>query len=210
MLSLFINAPIDESTILEKPPVPTLTDNINRPELLFYDYQKRTYDLQDQLLKSQLRPKFNFFVQGGYGRPGLNMLSNDFALYALGGIRLNWNLGSLYTFKNQQQLLDINRKTIDVQKETFLFNINLTQKQQNAELAKYFELLKKDGDIISLRESVKNAAAAQLENGVLSAHDYITQVTAEDHARQSLILHNIELLQSQYNYQNTTGNIKKQ
>ena len=210
MLSLFIHAPIDESTILEKPPVPTLTDNINRPELLFYDYQKRTYDLQDQLLKSQLRPKFNFFVQGGYGRPGLNMLSNDFALYALGGIRLNWNLGSLYTFKNQQQLLDINKKTIDVQKETFLFNINLTQKQQNAELAKYFELLKKDGDIISLRESVKNAAAAQLENGVLSAHDYITQVTAEDHARQNLILHNIELLQSQYNYQNTTGNIKKQ
>ena len=97
-----------------------------------------------------------------------------------------------------------------MQKETFLFNTSLTQKQQNAELAKYFELLKKDGDIISLRESVKNAAAAQLENGVLSAHDYITQVTAEDHARQSLILHNIELLQSQYNYQNTTGNIKKQ
>ena len=210
MLSLFINTAIDENTILEKPPVPVFTDNINRPELLFYDYQKKTFDLQDQLLKSQLRPKFNFFVQGGYGRPALNMLSNDFALYALGGVRLNWNLGSLYTLKNQKQLLDINRKTIDVQKETFLFNTSLTQKQQSSEVAKYMELLKEDDEIILLRQSVKNAAAAQLENGVLSSHDYITQVTAENHARQSLILHDIQLLQSQYNYQNTTGNIKKQ
>ena len=210
MLSLFINTAIDENTILEKPPVPVFTDNINRPELLFYDYQKKTFDLQDQLLKSQLRPKFNFFVQGGYGRPALNMLSNDFALYALGGVRLNWNLGSLYTLKNQKQLLDINRKTIDVQKETFLFNTSLTQKQQSSEVAKYMEMLKEDDEIILLRQSVKNAAAAQLENGVLSSHDYITQVTAENHARQSLILHDIQLLQSQYNYQNTTGNIKKQ
>lgn len=209
MLSLFVNSKLDENTILEKPATAILSDNINRPELLFYDYQKKTFDLQDELLKTQLRPKFNLFVQGGYGRPGLNMLSNDFSLYSIGGLRLNWNLGSLYTFKNQKQLIDINRKTIDVQKETFLFNTNIVQKQQNAELAKYLELLKKDESIIALRESVKNAAAAQLENGVLSAHDYITQVISEDQARQNFILHNIQLLQAQYNYQNTTGNIKK-
>lgn len=209
MLSLFVNHRLDENTILENPATAILSDNINRPELLFYDYQKKTFDLQDELLKTQLRPKFNLFVQGGYGRPGLNMLSNDFSLYSIGGLRLNWNLGSLYTLKNQKQLIDINRKTIDVQKETFLFNTNIVQKQQNAELAKYLELLKKDESIIALRESVKNAAAAQLENGVLSAHDYITQVISEDQARQNFILHNIQLLQAQYNYQNTTGNIKK-
>ncbi|MDE3143452.1 MAG: TolC family protein [Bacteroidota bacterium] len=209
MLSLFVNSKLDENTILEKPATTILSDNINRPELLFYDYQKKTYDLQDEFLKTQLRPKFNLFVQGGYGRPGLNMLSNDFSLYSIGGLRLNWNLGSLYTLKNQKQLIDINKKTIDVQKETFLFNTNIIQKQQNAELAKYLELLKKDESIIALRESVKNAAAAQLENGVLSAHDYITQVIAEDQSRQNFILHNIQLLQAQYNYQNTTGNIKK-
>ena len=56
---------------------------------------------------------------------------------------------------------------------------------------------------------MKKAAAAQLENGVLSAHDYINQVNAEDQARQSLILHQTQLLQAQYNYQNTVGNIKK-
>jgi outer membrane protein TolC len=210
MLGLFINEPLDDTTILEKPAEPAITDSINRPELLFYDYQKRVYDLQDQLLKVQLHPKLSFFAQGGYARPGLNLLSNDFEWYYIGGLRVSWNLGSWYTLKKQKQLLDINRKTLDVQKETFLFNTQITQKQQSAEMGQYIELLKKDNDIIALRESVKNAASAQLENGVLSAHDYITEVNAEDEARQNLILHEVQLLQVQFNYQNTTGNIKNQ
>jgi outer membrane protein TolC len=210
MLSLFINNTLDDSTILERPIAPLLTDNINRPELLVYDYQKRTYDLQGHLLNAQLRPKFSFFAQGGYGRPGLNMLSNNFAWYYIGGLRLNWNLGNQYTFKNQQHLLDINRKALDIQKETFLLNTNIVLKQQNADEKKYLELIQKDDAIIVLRESVKKAAGAQLENGVLSAHDYINEVNAEDQARLNLILHRVQLLQAQFNYQNTTGNIKTQ
>ncbi|SRR5579871_80543 len=210
MLGLFINLSLDEKTALEKPSSPNITDSVSRHELTLYDYQKRNYDLQDRLLDVQLRPKFSLFIQGGYGRPGLNFLNNNFQWYYIGGLRLNWNLGSLYTLKNQRQILDINRKTLDIQKETFLFNTHIAQKQQNAEIAKYAALMKKDDEIISLRESVKNAANAQLENGVLSAHDYITQVNAEDQARQNLILHETQLLQSQYNYQNTIGNIKIQ
>ena len=97
-----------------------------------------------------------------------------------------------------------------MQKETFLFNNALTLKQQNEDVAKYLELMSKDESIIILRESVKKAASAQLENGVLSAHDYITEVNAEDQARQNLILHKVQMLQSRFNYQNTVGNIKTQ
>ena len=210
MLSVFINNPINENTVLEKPAEPGYTETINRPELLSYDYQKKTYDLQDDLLKAQLMPKLGFFAQGGYARPGLDPLSNNFQWYYIGGLRLSWNLGGLYTLKNQRKLLDVGRETLDIQKEVFLFNTNLTQKQQNADIVKYTELVSKDDAIIALRESVKNAAAAQLENGVLSARDYITEVNAEDQARQNLILHNMQLLQAQYSYQNTTGNIKNQ
>ena len=133
------------------------------------------------------------------------MLSNNFAWYYIGGLRFSWNLGSWYTLKNQRQLLDINKKTLDIQKETFLFNTNITGKQQDEAAKKYLELIQKDDVIIALRESVKKAAGAQLENGVLSAHDYITQVNAEDEARQNLILHEVQLLQAQYNYQSTMG-----
>jgi len=208
MLALFVNRPLDENTVLEKPAEPGLSQTVSRPELLSYEYQKKTFDLQDKLLSTQLRPHVGFFAQGGYGRPGLNPLSNDFQWYYIGGLKLSWNLGSLYTLKNQRRLLDINRENLDIQKETFLFNTTITQKQQNADIDKYAQLLKTDDAIIALRASVKNAASAQLENGVLSAHDYLTQVNAEDQARQNLILHEVQLLQEQYSYQNTIGNIK--
>ncbi|HUZ59467.1 MAG TPA: TolC family protein [Hanamia sp.] len=207
MLDLFIDAKPGDSTILEKPAAPTLTDSITRPELLGYDSQKKIFDLQDKLLSDQLRPKISFFAQGGYGRPGLNFLSNNFEWYYLGGLRLNWNFGSLYTIKNQKRLLNINKNSLEIQKETFLFNTKISQRQQNENVQKYDSLLDKDDAIINLRASVKKAAYAQLENGVLSAHDYINQVNAEDQARQTKILHEMQLLQAQYSYQNIVGNI---
>ncbi len=104
-------------------------------------------------------------------------------------------------------MLDINKNSQDIQKETFIFNTKISQLQQNENVQKYDSLLDKDDAIIDLRASVKKAAYAQLENGVLSAHDYITQVNAEDQARQTKILHEMQLLQAQYSYQNIVGNI---
>lgn len=209
MLGLFIGSSLSDSTILEKPAAPALASNITRPELLAFEYQKKIFDLQGKLLQDQLKPRISFFVQGGYGRPGLNFLSNHFEWYYMGGVRLSWNFGSLYSLKNNQHLLDINKNSLDVQKETFLFNTKISQIQQNRNVQKYDSLLEKDNAIIELRASVKKAAFAQLENGVLSAHDYINQVNAEDQARQSRILHEIQLLQAQYSYQNIAGIIKK-
>ena len=206
MLGLIINTSLSDSTILEKPAAPSLTNKINRPELLAFDYQKQIIDLQGKLLNDQLKPKISFFVQGGYGRPALNFLSNNFEWYYIGGLRLSWNFGSLYTLKNQQHLLDINKHSLDIQKETFLFNTKVSQQQQDANVEKYSQLIQKDDTIIDLRASVKKAAYAQLENGVLSAHDYINEVNAEDKARQNKILHEMQLLQAQYSYQNIVGN----
>jgi outer membrane protein TolC len=207
MLGIFISRVLDQNSVLQRPGVPELADSISRPELLFYDYQKRAYDLQDDLLKVQLRPKLSFFVQGGYARPGLNFLSDNFAFYYYGGVRFSWNLGSLYSLKNSRQLSQISRQNLDVQKETFLFNTKITQKQGYTDIQKYLELVKEDDQIVALRESVKKASSAQLENGVLSARDYITEVNLEDQARQSRIVHEMQLLQAEYAYQSVVGSV---
>lgn len=207
MLGIFIDARLDDSTILEKPAAPTLSHNITRPELLAFDYQKQLYDLHGELLKDQTKPRISFFVQGGFGRPALNFLSNEFEWFYMGGLRLSWNFGSLYTLKNDQHLLELNKNSLDIQKEVFLFNTKISQVQQNENVQKFDSLIDKDDRIVDLRTSVKKAAFAQLENGVLSAHDYINQVNAEDQARQDKILHEAQLLQAQYSYQNIVGNI---
>ncbi|MBL7835619.1 MAG: TolC family protein [Cyclobacteriaceae bacterium] len=206
MLGLFINRQLDAGTALEKPKALVVSPEINRPEITLYDSQNKTIDAQYKMLTARNLPRLNLFVQGGYGRPALNMLSNDFEAYYIGGVRLNWSLSGLYTLKKDKALLDLNRQTIAVQKETFLFNTHYTLRQQSAEVNKYSELLTSDNDIIALRTRVKQTASAQLENGVITSNDYLREVNAEDKARQNKIVHEIQMLMAQYAQQTTTGN----
>ena len=206
MLSHFIGIVIDENTILLKPSPQLVSNTINRPELKLYDLQKKTFDLQSKLITAKNLPRFSLFFQGGLGRPALNMLSNGVQGYYIGGLRLNWNLAGFYTYNKEKKMLAVNQSFIDIQRETFLFNTNLNLRQQNSEIAKVQELIVTDNDIISLRESVKNTTKIQLENGTATTNDYLISVNAEDQARQNLILHEIQLLMAQYNYQTTSGN----
>ena len=206
MLSLFINKQLDENTELETPKSVTISESIHRPELSYYDYQKKNDDLQEKMLKATNRPKAMFFFQGGYALPGLNGFNVDPAWYYITGLKVSWSAGGLYTLHNQKQILNIDRQTIDVQKETFLFNTNLSLKQQSSEFIKLKQLIAIDNDIITQRTAVKDVSKAQLDNGVITVHDYLSELDAEDAAKQNLLLHQVQLLMDEYNYQNTSGN----
>ena len=206
MLAVFIGQPVDEKTQLVMPAQIVTDPTIKRPELLLYDLNKKIYDVQDQQLKTAYLPKFDAFIQGAYGRPTLNFIDNDFGAWYLGGVRMVWNVGSLYTLKNSRASLRINRESVDVDKETFIYNTNLTLRKQNQEIIKYEALLRQDEKVISLRSSLVKSAQAQLENGVVTVHDFISKTNDENLAKQSKILHFIQLIQAQYEYKNTTGN----
>jgi outer membrane protein TolC len=206
MLALFIGKSSDENTVLEKPHRQMLTPTINRPELKLYDLQKKSFDVQEKLITAKNLPRLSAFFQGGFGRPGLNMLDNDFQGYYIGGLRLSWNITGFYTYKNEKKMLANNQSLIDIQRETFLFNTNLTLKQQNADITKMQDLIETDKSIVILRESVKNTTQNQLTYGTATTNDYLIAVNAEDQAKQSLILHEIQLLMTEYNAQTTAGN----
>jgi outer membrane protein TolC len=206
-LALFLGKPLDENVILEKPQIDpgVYNDDIVRPELKLYEYQTKSTLQQYRLISAQNLPKTSLFVQGGYGRPGLNMLKNGFDLYYMGGIRMSWSLGGLYTKRKEREQVDINKKIIAIQKETFLLNTNSRLKRQQAEMERLEKLVQSDKEIIMLRKSVTDAAKAQLENGVITANDYLKEINAEDQARQSLLTHEVQLLQAQIIYQTISG-----
>lgn len=206
MLGLFIQQPLDAGVALEKPVVVQLNTGINRPELRLFAAQRQIFDAQNKLISARNLPRASLFFQGGYGRPALNFLSNDFESYYIGGLRFTWNLANFYSSKNERHNLAINQDIIGLQQETFLFNTNLTLKQQNAEIAKLQALITSDQQIIQLRENVSTTAKNQLEYGTITSNDYITYLNAADQAQQGLLLHQIQLLLAQYNAKTTAGN----
>ena len=206
MLGLFINKSLSESIRLAEPQTVAVSSTIKRPELTLYDYQRNSYDIQDKMLTSNYLPKLSAFFQGGYGRPGLNMLSNDFSWYYIGGIKFSWSLGNLYTLNNNRQLYQIDREQIDLQKQTFILNTNIQLSQQNGTILQLQEIIQKDNDIVSKRTEVTADAKIRMENGALTVHDYLSELDSENQARQNKLLHQVQLIQAMYNYQNTSGN----
>jgi outer membrane protein TolC len=161
--------------------------------------------LQQNLIRARNKPKTNLFIQGGYGRPALNLLKNQFDFYYIGGIRLTWNLGGLYTSRKEKQLVGISQRNLDVQQETFLLNTKAELATQRAEISKLAKMIATDSEIITLRNQVRDASKAQLDNGVITASDYVREINAADQAVQAKITHEIQLLQAKINYQNISG-----
>jgi outer membrane protein TolC len=207
-ISLLINQPVSEITKLQLPAEYNNIDtSLNRPELKLYESQSQLIAGQEDLIHARNLPKATAFFQGGYGKPGLNMLSNDFKTFYITGVRLNWSLGGLYNNKRDKQLIKVNQQTVDLQKQVFVLNTQSQLKQQQSDIDKYAQLVATDNGIIQLRKSITDAAKVQLENAVITATDYLIQVNAEDQARQALILHQLQLRQAQINYAISTGKL---
>lgn len=206
MLSLFIGDTISSNTSFEKPEPQLFTEEIHRPELSLFDLQIKSLDVQKKLINTKNLPRINLFFQGGLGQPALNMLNPDLETYYITGIRLHWNISNFYTQKNEKKILSVSQNNVEVQRETFLFNTQLKTKQQNTGINKVLKLIETDKSIIKLRENIKITSQNQLTYGTATINDYLTAVNAEDQAKQRLILHQIELLMTEYNNKILTGN----
>jgi outer membrane protein TolC len=207
VLSEFTGKLLDASVKLEWPKTSdlALTDTIKRSELNLLKLQDSLLLQKNKLIDVRNRPKISAFAQGGYGRPGLNMLLNEFDFFYVTGLRASWQLSSLYTSKKDREILEVNRQVLEVQRDNFLLQTRTLQIQQQAEIRKWASLLKTDEEIIVLKTEVKDAAKAQLDNGVITASDYIREVNAEDQARLNSVLHRLQWVQSIINYQTISG-----
>ncbi len=206
MLSSLTGKNISEESIILEPTSSVISTTNNRSELQLFNLQSQSVNLLQTQLNKTLIPNIGLFAQGGYGRPALNFLSNEFDFYYIGGIKFNWNISSLYNHKSTRKSLNLMTEKISVQKETFLLNISLTESQQSAEISKYQNLIKTDKDIIELREKVLNTAKVQLNNGLITTIDYVKFLNDVNKAKQKQLLHETQLLLSQYNLKTTTGN----
>ena len=206
-LSILSGKSISEQTklILPSPSEIKFSNKNQRPELTLFEDQKNALNQQYVLNRIRISPKFSAFAQGGYGRPGLNFLNNEFDPFFIGGLKAFWNPSLLYNLKKEKQMIQINKGIVELQKENFLLNNNILLSQTENELLRIKNLIKADEELIVLRQKIKSSAAAQLDQGVITSVDYIRELNAEDLAKQNLIIHQLQYLQSLIQYKYTLG-----
>lgn len=195
MLSTFIGTPIDASVKLRKPTEALFPTVNNRPELSFYNAQQRLLDLQQSSLDVSLRPRVDIFLQGGVGNPGLNMFKNGWDAYYKVGATVSWNIGALYRRKNDTQLIDMERQQVNVNRETFLFNIRIQEQQLKGQIENIRSQIAHDDEIIRLRENIRRASEKRVESGIETVNEMLRDINAVSEARQQRAIHEVELLQ---------------
>lgn len=205
MLSVLAGESLDKDMTFTKPDpdAELMSPSINRPELKMFDAQEVAIESQRSLLKARNMPKLGAFAQGGYGKPGLNMFDTDFSPYFSGGIRLTWNFSNLYTLNNDKKKIDLQRQKVNIQRETFLYNLNTQIPQQEMEIEKYRKTMTDDNEIIRHQTLIREAAEVKVENGTLTVSDLMKEINTEEAVKQAKRLHEIQYLMSIYSLKHT-------
>ncbi len=209
MLELYISKTVSESSVFILPDfsVNTISLENTRPEMTLFDLQKSKFDASKKLSNSKLIPRLYAFGQAGIGRPGYNMLLNEFKPFYMIGAKLTWNFWNWNQSANEKKIYDIQKSIVDAQKETFDKNVRISAQKDISDIQKYQSLIAKDNEIINIRKNIVKSFSSQLENGVITSTEYITELNNETQAKLNLELHKVQLQMAKVNYLNNLGKL---
>ena len=176
-----------------------------RPEMAFYAAQLKQNEFQRRQLNTLISPKLNLSLQGGYGRPGMNMLSGDFSGYFVAGLKLQWNIGALYTRGLDKRRVNADAQKIDLTRKSFILNSSVEAEQKNNAILKARDVLEKDSEIIGLRQRIRASGENQYREGTIKMNDYLSMLDEEYKAKANESMHEVQLMMAVYDMKNTIG-----
>lgn len=181
--------------------------NQSRPESYLFDLYNKKIDAAKNILSVKNKPGLFGYASAAYGKPGLNMLSDDFNTFYIIGLSLSWNICDWNKNKNQKNILSLQNKIIDTEKETFNKNLSISMIKNIQEINKYKALISKDKEIIKLRTEIRKVSSSKLDNGVITSSDYVEDMNQETQAKLNFNTHKILLVMSKMKYLETAGKI---
>jgi len=207
MLSVYTGLTITTDITLEKPFLEMDAEGQGRrPELGLFDLREQTLLTAKELSGAKRRPVVFAFGQAGYGRPGYNMLSTEFDTYYMVGAGLKWKIWDWNNTQREQQIIDLNSQMVGTARESFNMNLDAAAAKELETMKQLKSSIELDDKILQMQMEITSDAASQLENGVISATDYMHELNNESVARVRRTLHEIRLIQSiaKYNFYHGT------
>lgn len=201
MLGYFIGEQLNETTTLVAPneTATTRIDAITRPELQWYAARQSLLGKQRKQLDTQLMPTVKAFGAAIAHTSLADMMHNTFAA---AGVTVSWNIGALYTRKNDLYKLQVEADRIDAEQQTFLFNNHLQTEETQGQITALKKQLDLDRETVRLREDIYSKSMKKVKLGTETVNEMLRDAIAVSQARQQQSLHNIQLQQA-INHQNT-------
>ena len=201
MLGLFVGKDLHADSLVCPDMVVAAAEN-RHPRLTYYQAQLNGLSAERKLLDARLLPTPSAFGLGLYhtqltdmARPGM----------LTAGLSFSWNIGALYTRKNDLRNLELKRRKIENQRETFLFDNRLKDEQTNGNIVSLRRQLTLDEQLLALRQRLRTASEKKVRFGTESVNELLRQVNALNEARLQQALHQIQLLSEIHSLKTNRG-----
>ena len=200
---------ISEQTTLELPEEEGLVnleiEEIQRPELMMFDAQKKMLGVQDKINSTQKLPQISAFANTAYGRPGYNVFDDDLHVYWMIGLKANWSFKSFRNSDKKSSIVELEQQNVSASEDAFSRQVQSGLAKVRGQISAIEEQIKLDREVVDLREKVAEEKKNELQQGVITSTEYITELNALSKSQLDLNLHQIQLLQAKNEYKTLKG-----
>jgi outer membrane protein TolC len=210
LLSTYTAVPLqnNDSLLIPKIEINDLIFINLRPELTQLNLQQEKLGKMKSLVGVKQRPIIQAYGQLGYGRPGFNMLDDNFTGYYIAGLKFNYKFWDWHSTKREKQMLGLQQEVLESEKEYFDLNLRANFAAQLQEISKIKKMLETDIEIIALQETVVDASKKRLQSGVITSSAYIQEFEKYTKSQLNYQLNTIKLVNAKIDYMFLTGNFK--
>jgi outer membrane protein TolC len=176
-----------------------------RPEFEQFTRTRDRLARQQELTAAQERPRLSTYARVGYGKPGLNFISREFESYGLAGVRLQWNAWTWGSGGREREALAIQERIVAADEAAFARSLIASIEGDQTAIDRLQRSLGSDERIVTLREQVERSTQARLQEGVVTASEYLDRSAELLQARFARAGHEVELAQASARLLTTLG-----
>jgi len=176
-----------------------------RPEFEQFARARDRLARQQELSAAQERPRLSTYARAGYGQPGLNFISRDFESYGLAGVRLQWNAWTWGSGGREREALAIQQQVVAADEAAFARSLTTSIEGDETAIDRLQRSLASDERIVMLREQVERSTQVRLQEGVVTASEYLDRSAELLQARFARVGHEVELAQASAHLLTTLG-----
>jgi outer membrane protein TolC len=188
LISILSGVPIDGSQPLA---TPLALRGAGRPEATYFQARRGLLDARKALSNAARRPVVTAFGQAAYANPGLDIFADGFGPYAVLGVTARWSIWDRGLSRRETTSLTLQQQSLAAQEDALRRTWSLQAATHRAEIDRLDDAIRRDAEILELRSGIVSTYAAQLENGSITATDYLVERNA---AHQADVQHRIHRL----------------
>jgi len=167
-----------------------------RPEYDLFARTRERVAKQQDVAAAQERPRVSTFARIGFGRPGLNFITDQFESYGLGGVRVQWNGWTWGSGSREREALAIQQQIVAADQAAFAKGLSESIEGDAATVDRLQATLALDDRILVLREQIERSTQARFQEGVVTASEFLDRSSELLQARFARATHQVELAQA--------------